>query len=260
MTTVLPAPPARVLFIASIGNQGPYRRTRHSAGHLLLDVVAPLLRTRLGGVAAPYYTTWYSPSFMNESGPKLVRQMQKWFAKQDEAGLSADGIGSNPGTSISVGTEAGAKLRSGYPATLVILHDELESPLGKIRVKRGGPELASLRGHRGLISVLESLRGKGLYPSRPAHMQGHQQNRKSRRGDAAKDEVLPRDLSILRVGIGIGRPPSREKNAVADYVLTEMNADELGAVQKAAEPVVGLLAEELWPENKSATERKKSSA
>lgn len=121
------------------------------------------------------------------------------------------------------------------PATLVILHDELEQPLGKIRVKRGGPEASSLRGHRGLISVCESLRGKGLYPSKSGVAGGS--NGKGKGG-------ARRDLSILRVGVGIGRPESRGKNAVADYVLTEMDGREMEAVKKAAGHVVGVLEEE----------------
>lgn len=112
--------------------------------------------------------------------------------------------------------------------TLVILHDELESPLGKVRVKRGGAEAASLRGHRGLISIMEVLRGKGLYPPRtPAENTG---------------------LSIMRVGVGIGRPDSRERESVADYVLTKMSPKELAAVQAAADPVVELLLQELYRE------------
>lgn len=213
------AQPRRLLFIASIGNMGPYRRTRHSAGHLLLDAIAPLLRARL----APSYTTWYSPSFMNESGPKLVRQLQRWLAAQDS--------GSGSGSAAS-----DTALRGGTPATLVILHDELEAPLGKVRVKRGGPEVASLRGHRGLISAFESLRGKGLYPARELRA-------RAQRG--GKDAALPRDLAVLRVGVGIGRPPSREKNAVADYVLTAMEGPELEAVRRAAGPVVEVLEEEM---------------
>lgn len=219
------AQPRRLLFIASIGNQGPYRRTRHSAGHLLLDAIAPLLRARLAAVA-PLYTTWYSPSFMNESGPKLVRQLQKWLGQQDAGPTRSLGTDQRPGT--------------GAPATLVILHDELEAPPGKLRVKRGGAEQASLRGHRGLISVLESLRGKGMYPVRAPNASP---GSVSRRG--AKDGPLPRDLSILRVGIGIGRPSGREKNAVADYVLAAMDEKELEAVQRVAEPVVQLLEEEI---------------
>lgn len=245
----VPLSPTRLLFIASIGNQGPYRRTRHSAGHVLLDELAPVLRRRWTGPSASpstsqpsnlgaYYTTWYSPSFMNESGPKLVKQVVKWFGRQDEVlrGVSAknewlEGL-----------VPSSAPTGVGYPATLVILHDELEAPLGKIRVKRGGPEVASLRGHRGLISAFESLRGKGMYP--PAQNQNQNQNQRKRGKE--KDTALPRDFSVLRVGIGIGRPDSRAKNAVADYVLTEMDAAEIAAMQKAVDPIVGILEEELF--------------
>ncbi|KAJ5736549.1 uncharacterized protein N7483_001674 [Penicillium malachiteum] len=188
-----------------------------------------------------YFTTWYSPSFMNESGPKLVKQMVKWFKQSDET-LARFSSGSSQTDSWLEGLVPSSTSSTpgavGYPATLVILHDELEAPLGKIRVKRGGPEAFSLRGHRGLISVCESLRGKGLYPP--------QQNQKNEKKRKDKDSALPRDLSILRVGIGIGRPDSRAKNAVADYVLTEMDAGELSAVQRAADPVIAILEEELF--------------
>lgn len=206
--------PRRLLFIASIGNPKPYRRTRHSAGHLLLDALTPLLRARLAE-PAPFYTTWYSPSYMNESGPKLVRQLKRWLGERDEV-LQRRGM-DTPTTTTSTSL-------TGYPATLVILHDELEAQPGKLRIKRGGPETASLRGHRGLISCFESLRGARLYPSR--------------RG--AKE----RDLSVLRVGLGIGRPSTRGKDTVADYVLTEMEASELVAVQRAADPVLRAIEEE----------------
>ena len=125
------------------------------------------------------------------------------------------------------------------PTTLVILHDELEAPLGKLRVRRGGAEQFSLRGHKGLISVLDTLRKKGLYP--PKH-QGHSKNHHRTPVDAGSGSGL---LSILRVGVGIGRPSSREPGSVADYVLTEMNQRELGAVRAAADGVVDVLVQEV---------------
>jgi PTH1 family peptidyl-tRNA hydrolase len=207
--------PRRLVFIASIGNQKPYRSTRHSAGHILLDALLPHLRTRFASVDN-YYTTYHSPSFMNDSGPKLVRNLNQWLTQ-------ADKVVGPPRTGFEVPTPVGV------PATLVILHDELEAPLGKVRVKRGGPEAASLRGHRGLISSFESLRGKGMYPVKGKG----------------------RDLSVLRVGVGIGRPESREKNAVADYVLQEMGKGELDAVRRAAEPVLSVLEEEFFWEGGS---------
>jgi len=206
----LTKPANRILFIASIGNPAPYRTTRHSAGHILFESLVPLLPTRFSPTPnhtlsdaeqAVFYKTWKSPSYMNESGGKLVRRLHKWISTIDT--------------------------RQRKP-TLVILHDELESPLGKVRVKRGGAEAASLRGHRGLISIMEVLRGKGSYPPRtPAENTG---------------------LSIMRVGVGIGRPDSRERESVADYVLTKMSPKELAAVRAAADPVVELLLQELYRE------------
>ncbi|KAJ5080975.1 hypothetical protein N7456_013685 [Penicillium angulare] len=280
--------PTRLLFIASIGNQAPYRRTRHSAGHILLDELAPRLRTNWSqnsnnsniGVSGAetaepshshlpigaYYTTWYSPSYMNESGPKLVRQLSKWLGRQDEVVSRGTVLPSKAeswleGLVPAQTQSAGNSNAKGYPATLVILHDELEAPLGKISLKRGGPENASLRGHRGLISVLESLRGKGMYAhgskvspnSNPSRDQGPQAQKKS-----GKESIVPRDLSILRVGIGIGRPESRAKNAVADYVLTEMDAAEVDAVHQTVGPVMGILEEELfWNGQESKPKSKK---
>lgn len=170
---------------------------------------------------------------MNISGPKLVKNMSKWLSTRDNIPLDLPG-GPLPVTAST-----------GYPATLVILHDELEAPLGKVRVKRGGPESASLRGHRGLISVLETLRGKGLFPvkGKMGSVQGQAQVLGKKRGKG--EEGLPRDLDVLRVGIGIGRPVGREKDAVADYVLTEMEGRELEAVARAAERVVDVLEEEM---------------
>jgi PTH1 family peptidyl-tRNA hydrolase len=212
----LPRPPQRLLFIASIGNPAPYRTTRHSAGHILLDTLTPSLRSRLGAPLSPYYTTFYSPSLMNISGPKVVKNMSKWLAARDSLALDL------PGGPLPVAAS------TGYPATLVLLHDELEAPLGKVRVKRGGAESASLRGHRGLSSVFETLRGKGLFP-----------------GKKGKREGLARELDVLRVGVGIGRPVGREKDSVAEYVLTEMEGRELEAVSRAAESVVSVLEEEM---------------
>ncbi|KAF3391471.1 Peptidyl-tRNA hydrolase [Penicillium rolfsii] len=229
----LPRAPQRLLFIASIGNPAPYRTTRHSAGHILLDAVTPHLRARLNPSISPLYTTFYSPSLMNISGPKVVKNMTKWLSSRDALALDL------PGGPLPTGTS------TGYPATLVILHDELEAPLGKVRVKRGGPESASLRGHRGLISILETLRGKGLFTGKAKQGagSGQMQGQGKKRG---KEDGLARELDVLRVGVGIGRPLGREKDAVADYVLTEMEGRELDAVNRAAESVVDVLEEEIY--------------
>ncbi|KAL2866294.1 aminoacyl-tRNA hydrolase [Aspergillus lucknowensis] len=191
--------PFRSLFIASIGNPGRYRSTRHSAGHILLDAIAPLLRAEL----PPLYKTWYSPSLMNESGIKLSRELES-FKRLDHQGTTR--------------------------SALVILHDELEAPLGKLVVKGGGAEKASPRGHRGLRDIFKRLENKRLYPQ----------------VSGFTGTVGNPTLSILRIGVGIGRPRSRSPEDVSEYVLTKMDVRELDAIKKAAVPVVKLLAEQLW--------------
>lgn len=88
-------------------------------------------------------------------------------------------------------------------AKLVVVHDELESPLGKIKVKVGG----SARGHNGLKSCVSSLGG----------------------------------MAFTRIGVGIGRPQSRESRDVAIYVLKRMGVVEAQKVAAGAEEVVGIL-------------------
>ena len=84
-------------------------------------------------------------------------------------------------------------------AKLVVVHDELESPLGKIRVRHGG----SAKGHNGLKSVNRSLGGP----------------------------------NYARIGIGIGRPESRESKDVATYVLRKMSSIEFQKISDEAETV-----------------------
>lgn len=89
-------------------------------------------------------------------------------------------------------------------AKLVVVHDELESPLGKIKVKVGG----SAKGHNGLKSCVSSLGG----------------------------------MAFTRIGVGIGRPESRDSNDVAAYVLRKMSAVEMQKVNGGVEEVVEIIA------------------
>jgi peptidyl-tRNA hydrolase, PTH1 family len=96
-------------------------------------------------------------------------------------------------------------------ARLVVVHDELEAALGSVKVKKGG---GSARGHNGLKSIEEALCG-------------------TRMGDGAWEYV--------RIGIGIGRPASRDSSEVADYVLRKVTPQEKAKV----EACVGRVEEEL---------------
>jgi PTH1 family peptidyl-tRNA hydrolase len=252
--------PYRFLFIASVGNlAAPYTLTRHSAGHSLLGALEPLLEDRIGLTTSPitspsrgprgsslFYQTWKCPALMNVSGPPTVRQLKTWMADRQRVFQK---IAPTPSATATASSSSAAPtlrlLRAGaeeidldvrdlthFRPTLVLLHDELEAAPGQIKIRRGGPQQASLRGHRGLISVMESLRGSGLLGT----------------STAKKDTTAPSasPLAILRVGIGIGRPSSRERDAVADYVLTKMSPSDLKAVQDAAPRVVESLVQEMY--------------
>ena len=84
---------------------------------------------------------------------------------------------------------------------LVVVHDELDLPIGKVKVKVGG----GLAGHNGLKSLKAHLRDDGF----------------------------------MRVRIGIGRPPGRASGA--DHVLRRPGKAERSeldeAVQEAADAV-----------------------
>ena len=123
---------------------------------------------------------------MNTSGPTLLKAWKKFSSTHD-------------------------------PATsgLIILHDELELPLGQLKVKSGR---SSAKGHNGIKSVQASLQGAGLF---------------DRLGG-----------NFVRIGVGIGRPVSRERDDVSQFVLGQMTASEKEKIEGAADVLEGLLAKE----------------
>lgn len=160
--------------IVGLGNPGPaYARTRHNVGaelveRLAADVGADLRRRRgqsrvaeaeLDGAAVVLAVP---TSYMNESGRPVARLVRK-------QGVGAD--------------------------RLVVVHDELDFPPGRIRLKAGG----GTAGHNGLESIAASLRSR----------------------------------EFLRLRIGVGKPLSKEVGA--DHVLSKMRPDERRLVEEAIE-------------------------
>jgi PTH1 family peptidyl-tRNA hydrolase len=92
---------------------------------------------------------------------------------------------------------------------LLVVYDELDLPLGKIRLRKGG----SSGGHKGLASIITSLGGD----------------------------------DFIRLRLGIGHP--EEGRDVVAYVLSDFTPDEEGvigeAMKKAAEAVSCLLSQGL---------------
>ncbi|CAF9904842.1 aminoacyl-tRNA hydrolase [Imshaugia aleurites] len=178
----------RPLLIASLGNPPPqYRNTLHSAGHTLLSSLQQTLSLPPFAKSRPHgngllssgddMTLWQSPTLMNVSGPALATAWKAFLRDLPNEDRSR--------------------------AKLVVVHDELESPLGRIKARTGG----SARGHNGLKSCVGSFGG----------------------------------MAFTRIGVGIGRPESRESRDVANYVLRKMSVVEMQKVREGVEEVVDIL-------------------
>lgn len=111
------------------------------------------------------------------------------------------------GVSVAAAYKQFQKDNAGRVSKLVVLADELELPLGDVKVR--GATL-SHKGHNGLKSIKEKM---------------------------ANDYK-----EIQRVSIGIGRPASRESGDVANYVLKKMNPIEKMKIEGAAGRVLAELA------------------
>lgn len=176
--------------LVGLGNPGrKFAHNRHNAGRLLLEHLAEKhglpFRERALGAALARGKIGEAPvilarprSFMNECG-RTVRELVAW-----------------------------QKLELGR---LLVLTDDLDLPLGKIRFRPWG----GAGGHRGLLSIIEHL---------------------------ATDH-------FPRLRIGVGRPP--EDTAARDYVLTDFLPEEkellAQALSRAVEAVECLLREGIIP-------------
>ena len=122
---------------------------------------------------------------------------------------------------------------------LAILHDELERPLGSV-VQRNGS--MSARGHNGLRSIMQAFQGGGK------GLKMKSGGLKGKGGDSNMSGTSSRQQSIsnsriVRIGIGIGRPNSRNGLDVSRYVLRQIGRGERMAVEGAAEEVLRVLME-----------------
>ncbi len=172
--------------IIGLGNPGrKYERTRHNAGFMAVDALAGSLKLDL--VQEKYHALIAKGRIGPEEA--LVAKPQTFM---NESGRSVGAI---------------LRYTCASHHDLVVVHDELDLPLGAVRVKIGGGH----GGHNGLRSIIEHI--------------------------GAPD--------FIRVRIGVGRPaPGRD---AADYVLSPFAAEERKAaseaVEKAAEAVKAVVLE-----------------
>jgi PTH1 family peptidyl-tRNA hydrolase len=182
--------------VVGLGNPGfLYARNRHNVGfmcvshlarmqHINFDRKQGYARTGIGNIGPHRVVLARPQTFMNSSGDSVHRLLQL----------------------LKIG-----------PADLVVIHDDLDLPLGKIRLRLGGGS----GGHKGIESVIARL---GTY-------------------------------DFYRVRVGIGRPdttdiaPQKKEEAVIAYCLSDFTGEERKQVEKvlplAGGAVVALLTEGL---------------
>ncbi len=181
--------------IVGLGNPGfLYARNRHNVGFMCVSHLAKTqkiafdrkqgqARTGIGNIAGHLVVLARPQTYMNASGESVSALMKK----------------------LNVA-----------PADLIVIHDDLDLPAGKIRLRRGG----SSGGHKGIDSIIARIGTRDFY----------------------------------RVRVGIGRPENDEKavdkeSAVIDYVLRDFTSEEKKIIDtvipKVSDAIVSLLAEGL---------------
>jgi PTH1 family peptidyl-tRNA hydrolase len=166
-----------VKFVVGLGNPGiKYQSTRHNLGFLVVDRLAKqyniavdreLCDALVGeGLCNGEKIAIVKPqTFMNRSGSALKGFLHEY---------------------------------GGTASDLVIVYDDLDLPFGRIRIRLQG----SAGGHRGILSIMESLAG----------------------------------ARFCRLRVGIGRPP--EGKDTVDYVLEPFSADEISHLSEIIDRAV----------------------
>ena len=172
--------PARPALVVGLGNPGAeYRGTRHNAGARCVERLAA------------------------RGGARLARDRRAWRAAIEVEGRALH-LASPRGWYNESGPAVAAELRRLRldRARLLVVYDEIDLPLGRVRMRpRGGHG-----GNNGMRSILGAL-GGGEFP---------------------------------RVRIGVDRPydggaPVRDPDRVADWVLSPPGPDEREALDAAIE-------------------------
>ncbi len=173
--------------VVGLGNPGRrYAENRHNVGFMTADAVSGLAnlvsRARWPGgelcleeYGGRRFLLLKPETFMNESGRAVAEVLRRYRLAPDR---------------------------------MVVVHDDIDIPLGEVRVKVGG----GTAGHRGISSIV--------------------------------DEVG--DPGFTRIRIGVGRPPAGVDPA--DYVLSDFPDEEKelarSSVSRAADRLISLLSGE----------------
>lgn len=168
--------------IVGLGNPGPeYEDTRHNLGFRVIDALCHKHKIQLDRWR--YHARW---------GEGRIGRYPVVLAK--------------PLTFMNLSGQAVKPLLKGLkkgPEDLIVIHDDIDLALGRIKIKSSGGDA----GHKGIRSILDEL-GTDLF---------------------------------LRLRMGVGRPPRGA--GVIDYVLSPFFSEEASEVCRAIEMAVSLVEE-----------------
>lgn len=135
------------LLLAGLGNPGPkYAATRHNFGFMLVDALAEKLEDRASAGLAPVSAA-KGKGDMWQARP--VASKPPWLLLK-------------PMTFMNLSGDAVAPVLRFYkmqPDQLLVVHDELDLPMGRMKMKFGGGNA----GHNGLKSIAERLGTNDFY-------------------------------------------------------------------------------------------------
>lgn len=166
-----------IKLVVGLGNPGPrYAFTRHNLGFLIVDSFLVLPEVTILKKKQQKEKGELTEVFYQESKYLFLKP----YTYMNRSGLAVGEV---------------ANFFSLQPEEILVIHDELDLPLGSIKFKKGG----GTAGHNGLKSICEHLGSK----------------------------------DFLRMRVGIGRPKRGED--IADYVLSSFYPEEKDLVDQVLE-------------------------
>jgi len=176
--------------IVGLGNPGrAYANNRHNIGFICLNHLARThavkfdrkkggARIGMGRIAGNEVVLAKPQTYVNQSGKSVSQLVKKFNISLDE---------------------------------LIVIHDDLDLPLGKIRLSYA----SSSGGHKGIDSIISYLESQ----------------------------------NFIRIRVGIGRPAEASEDEIIDYVLSDFTAEQkqaiAQAIPKVTEAILCLLTEGL---------------
>ena len=178
-----------MFLILGLGNPGPrYELTRHNAGFLVLENLADKYKIKL---SQSKYRSLYGKGEINGLPVILAKPM----TYMNESGKAVKALISAFNLSLE---------------QILVIHDDIDLPLGKIKTKLKGGD----GGQLGIRSTIETLQARDFF----------------------------------RLRVGVGRPEHREE--IVDYVLSSFSEQESGLLNEVMDKAVQTIEAALKELNK----------